>query len=287
MSFRAARLALALLALSAPALAGTTPLERAVEAFQAGKYAAVVEAAPSVQPDSPDYAKLCYLVGEAQLLLQRPADARASFEKVVALRPKSVPALVGLGRAQIRAGDLVPGAETLKQALALEPKDLQARVALGELQLRRGEIPVARNTLAEAHASSPDDVMAAQLYCESLLRAEDPAAAAEMAEAYLKRRPEHPLGYFLLAVVMERDGADEEAIAQYKQALSRDETFLDAHKNLAILCHTLSKNYSIRERSLLAYEHYKLYFELGGGDETLRALYDELLKYKDQILGAG
>lgn len=286
MSLRAARLALALLITTPGALAGNTPLERAVEAFQAGKYAAVVEAAPSVQADSPDFPKLCYLVGEAQLLLQRPDEARASFEKVVTLRPKSVPALVGLGRAQIRSGELQPGAETLKKALELEPKDLHARVALGELQLRRGEIPVARNTLAEAHASAPDDVMAAQLYCEALLRAEDPAAAAEMAEAYAVRRPEHPLGHFLLAVVMERDGADEEAIAQYELALAKDESYLDAHKNLAILCHTLSKNYTIRERTLLAYEHYKLYFELGGGDDTLRALYDELLRYKDQILGA-
>jgi tetratricopeptide (TPR) repeat protein len=286
MSLRIARIALALLAAAAPALAGGTPLERAVEAFQAGKYAVVVEAAPSVAPDSPDHPKLYYLVGESLLLLQRPAEARAAFEQVIAKRPQAVPALVGLGRAQIRSGELDAGAASLKKALELEPKDLQGRVALGELQLRRGEIAVARNTLAEAHAAAPEDVMAAQLYCEALLRAEDPAAAAELAEAYAKRRPEHPLGYFLLAVVMERDGADQEAIEQYQLALSKDETFLDAHKNLAILCHTLSKSYTIRERTLLAYEHYKLYFELGGGDETLRALYDELLRYKDVILGA-
>jgi predicted Zn-dependent protease len=145
---------------------------------------------------------------------------------------------------------------------------------------------VARNTLAEAHAAAPDDVVATQLYCEALLRAEDPAAAAELAESYAQRRPEHPLGYFLLAVVMERDGADQEAIEQYQLALQKDETFLDAHKNLAILCHTLSKTYSIRERTLLAYEHYKRYFELGGGDPSLKAMYDELLKYKDAILGS-
>jgi predicted Zn-dependent protease len=287
MLLRTARTALALLAVSSPLLAGSTPLERAVEAFQAGKYTAVVEAAPSVAADSPDYPKLCYLVGESQLLLQRPADARASFEKALAQKPKAVPVLVGLGRALMRSGELDAGAAALDKALALEPKDLQARVALGELQLHRGETAVARNTLAEAYASAPDDVTAAQLYCEALLRAEDPAAAAEVAESYMKRRPEHPLGYFLLAVVMERDGADKEAIENYQLALAKDETFLDAHKNLAILCHTLSHNYTIRERTLLAYEHYKLYFELGGGDQTLRAMYDELLKYKDAILGAG
>ncbi len=293
MQFRSAPLALfgsALLVFSAAApaasAAGETPLARAVEAFQAGKYAAVVEAAAVLEPTAGDYPKLQYLVGESQLLLQRPADAQASFRKVLELRPKAVPALVGLGRALARSGEFAAAASPIRAALELEPKDVQARAALGELQMRKGELEAARKTLAAVCADAPEDVVATQIYFETLLRSEDGIAAAKLAEDYAQRRPEHPLGYFLLAVIMERDGADAEAIAQYQVALLKDETFLDAHKNLAILCHTLSDTYKVKERVKLAYEHYKRYFELGGGDQHLRAMYDQLLAYKDQILGS-
>ncbi len=280
-------LSLSLAALAPSAIArGETPLERAVQAFEAGKYAAVVESAAVHEPTAPDYSKLQYLVGEALLLLQRPSEAKESFQKVVQQRPKAVPALVGLGRACARMGEFDAAAAPIQKALELEPKDVQARAALGELQLRKGELEEARKTLAEVCKEAPDDVLATQLAFETLLRLQDSIAAAKLAEDYSQRRPDHPLGYFLLAVIMERDGADAEAIAQYQLALSKDDTFLDAHKNLAILCHTLSDTYKIKDRVKLAYEHYKRYFELGGGDAQLRAMYDQLLAYKDQILGS-
>jgi len=84
---------------------------------------------------------------------------------------------------------------------------------------------------------------------------------------------------------MERDGEDEQAIAEYQRSIELDPTFIDAHKNLAILCHTLSNTYRVKERVNLAYEHYERYFALGGKDPDLRAMYNDLLSYKDQILG--
>jgi tetratricopeptide (TPR) repeat protein len=174
----------------------------------------------------------------------------------------------------------------LKAALAAERGDVGARVAQGELLLARGDLEGARARLAEAHAAAPDDIPAARAWFEVLLRSGARAEAAELAESLIERRPEHPLGDFLLAVVMEQDGDDRSAQAQYLRALELDPTFIDAHKNLAILCHTLSENYTDKVRAKLAYDHYAAYFRLGGGDEFLRQLYDELLKYEEQILGA-
>jgi tetratricopeptide (TPR) repeat protein len=277
---------LALSLTAGAAFAGETTLERAVADFQAGRFAAVVEARDTLPEEARERARVQYLVGESLLVLDRFEEAERAFADALVLRPKAVPALVGRGRALTGLGRYDDAAAPLAAALAAERGDVGARVALGELALARGDLADARERLGEAHAAAPDDVLAARAWFEVLLRGGERAPAAELAEALIARRPEHPLGDFLLAVVMEQDGDDRSAQAQYLRALELDPTFVDAHKNLAILCHTLSDNYADKERAKLAYEHYAAYFRLGGGDTHLRALYDELLKYEEQILGA-
>ena len=236
--------------------------------------------------DVVERARLQYLVGEAQLVLERPAEAETSFRDVIRTRPKAVPALVGLGRALRLQGQLEAAEKPLKEALALDAEDVGARIALGELRTSQGELEAGEKLLAAAHASAPADPVGARSYFEVLLRREKSMQAVELAEAYMQLRPEHPLGSFLLAVAMERDGADEAAQEQYLAALELDPGFIDAHKNLAILCHTLSKNYSDKARVELAFQHYKAYFELGGGDQNLRATYEQLLTSREQLLGS-
>jgi tetratricopeptide (TPR) repeat protein len=280
-------LALFLLTLSAGAApAGETALERAVADFQAGRFSAVVAARETLPQDAHERARVQYLVGEALLVLDRFEEAERAFADALSARPKAVPALVGRGRALTGLGRFDDAGAPLKAALELERGDVGARVALGELALAKGDLEGARERLGEAHAAAPDDALAARAWFEVLLRSGSRAEAAELAESLIARRPQHPLGDFLLAVVMEQDGDDRSAQAQYLRALELDPTFLDAHKNLAILCHTLSQDYTDKERAKLAYDHYAAYFRLGGGDAHLRALYDELLKYEDQILGA-
>lgn len=268
------------------ALAPQTTLDRAVSDFQAGRFAAVVEARASLPPEARERARLLYLVGESLLVLDRFEEADAAFASALDARPGAVPVLVGRGRALTGLGRYEDALEPLKAALAAQKDDVGAHVALGELMLRQGDLDGARASLAKAHAQAPEDVLAARAWFELLLRSGERAEAAELAESLIARRPEHPLGDFLLGVVMEQEGDDRSAQAQYQRALELDPTFVDAHKNLAILCHTLSANYTDKARAKLAYEHYAAYFELGGGDTYLRGLYDELLRYKDEILGA-
>lgn len=271
--------------LSAASAADATPLEVAAEAFQKGEYKLVLETAAGLAPGAAERPKVQYLAGEALLLLERPAEAKQSFEAVLAARPKATPARVGLARALTRTGELEGAGELFARILDHEPKDVGALVGLGELQTRLEHYGAALESLGAALALAPDDVQATRALFEAQLRSGDNLAAAGLAERTMQRRPEHPLGHFLLAVVMERDGADEDAALQYQAALERDGTFLDAHKNLAILCHTLSDDYEDKDRVRLAYAHYARYFELGGGDESLRATYEQLLQFKDQLLG--
>lgn len=266
-------------------LVGGTPLEKATQAFQAGEYAKVLELAAAGGVNETDAPRLAYLAGEAELALGAPAAAEKSFQSVLAARPQAVPAQVGLARALMDLTRFEEAERILAAALLAAPKDVGALVAHGLLLSNTGKPDEARDALEQAWQLDPKGARTTRGYVEVLLRADDVPAAAAIVEGFMSARPEHPLGPFLFAWTLERDGEDEQAIEQYQAALERDPNFVDAHKNLAILCHTLSNTYKIKERVELAYEHYERYFALGGKDQELRKTFDDLVSFKDQILG--
>jgi len=265
--------------------ASGTPLEQATLAFQSGEYAKVLELAAVPGADASDAPRLMYLAGEAQLALGAPSEAEKAFRTVLAARPKAVPAQVGLGRALTALLRFDEAEPVLAAALAAEPKDVGALVAHGLLLSNTGKSDEAKKALEQAWKLDPKGALTARGYVEVLLRADDVPGAAAIAEQFMEARPAHPLGPFLFAWTLERDDEDEQAIEQYQTALERDPDFIDAHKNLAILCHTLSNTYKVKERVLLAYEHYERYFALGGKDQELERMYKDLVSFKQQILG--
>jgi tetratricopeptide (TPR) repeat protein len=97
-------------------------------------------------------------------------------------------------------------------------------------------------------------------WCEWLFAENDNMKALKVAGELSKSQPKHPLGPFLEGIAFERDGKDRKAIAAYEEALKRDANFLDAHKNLAILCHTQNPMYTDEARTKKALEHYERYF---------------------------
>ena len=263
-----------------------TELERAVVAFEAGEWQQVLEIVQAAPEGTDDGPRLAYLAGETQLILGRREQAATSFRFVLEQRPDAVPAKVGLARALTGTGGLEEAEQLLTGVLAAEPKDVGAKTAMGLLLAQLDRLEDARAELAGASKLAPRNALTARAYVEVLLRSELLPEAAGVAEAFAVERPEHPMGHFLLAVVMERDGQDELAITSYQAALAKDPNFLDAHKNLAILCHTLSNTYQDKARTKLAFAHYERYFALGGSDAQLRATYDNLLGFKEQILGS-
>ena len=257
------------------ALAGD-PLADAMDAYRRGEYAKVVELASSVKAGDASRPKAAYLAGEAELLLEKWDDAAKDFGEVLAKKPDNVPALVGLGRAQTGKGSSDEAILTLEKAVKLDAKDVAARRSLGEARLAKGDLDKAKADLEAATKLDPKDPLSARSLVETHIRAEKFDLAGKEAERLAKSVPESAMGPFLRGLVLDRKGETKDAIDAYEKAIAKDDRFLDAHKNLAILCVAQSNTYQDRARVKKAFEHFQRYFDLGGKDAELKETYETI-----------
>ena len=284
--FRASTLGALLLAfaLHGPrALAAPPAVKSVSEAFAAADHRGVIRLAGEVPESHADYAKAQYLAGESRLVLGEPAEAETAFRAVLAKKPKAVPALTGLGRALSLQAKHEEAEKVLREALALDAKDPAVPRALGEALGLAGQAEAGAKALEAALKLAPSDPLTVRALVEARLRADDVQGALDLAEKLAKASPKHPMGDFLVALARDKQGDAEKAIEAYEAALAKDATFLDAHKNLAILCHARSNTYQDQVRVKKAFEHYEAYFKLGGADERLKKMYATLQQFRDQI----
>jgi predicted Zn-dependent protease len=162
-----------------------------------------------------------------------------------------------------------------------DPKDVSAKLAVGAVHVKLNKLKEAKVELGDAYALEPKNPAVVQGWCDYLWAESDNAKAAQVAANLTKSLPKHPMGPFLEAIAYERDNKDKKAIEAYEEALKRDPNFLDAHKNLAILCHTRNPMYQDMERTDKSLEHYERYFALGGKDPELENIYKQFKGFMD------
>lgn len=175
------------------------------------------------------------------------------------------------------------GLEALRKAVRFDPRDAGARRALGEILAANGKPTEGRKELEQAAKVDPKDPLTARALVELLLKAGDLASASRAADVHRAADPKSAMGDFLRGLVHDRDGKSREAIEFYEAALAKDPKFLDAHKNLAILCVADNPLYKDRERTKKALEHFAKYFELGGKDEELRKTYETIRSFLESL----
>jgi tetratricopeptide (TPR) repeat protein len=278
LSIRNAVLTLAL-AVSSAAFAGDEVLSSALDAYKAGDYAKVVELTSAVNADDPARLKAAYLLGEASLMLDKADDAEKAFQEILDKKADNVPALVGRGRAELAKSHVDDALKTLEQAVKLDAKDAAARRCLGEARFAKGDEAKAREDLQAATKLDPKDALASRALVEVLLKDEKTDMAEKEAERIAKAAPDQAMAWFLVGYVMDKKGKDKDAIEAYEKAIAKDEKFLDAHKNLAILCVAKNPSYKDRERTKKALDHFQKYFDLGGKDEQLKQDYEQIKAY--------
>jgi tetratricopeptide (TPR) repeat protein len=164
----------------------------------------------------------------------------------------------------------------LEGAVKAAPESGRAVCFLGVARMAASEGRKGRKEVERGAELAKDDPEVARAAVVAYLRDEDTDDASRAAQRFAKAQPKSPMGPFLVALVREREKKYDEAIASYEQALELDESFLDAHKNLAILCIAQNPLYTNRERTEKAMRHFDRYFALGGRDAEVKRIHETL-----------
>jgi len=267
------------LALLAAAASASGVLDTAKEKFAAGDLQGALAAADEVPAADAGYVKARYLAGEIQLMLGDPAGAEKAFREALEKKPGAEPLLTGLGRALLDRDQAAEARKVLEEAVKAAPDSARALCFLGIARMRTTDGRKGRREIEKAAGLAKDDPEIARAAVVAYLADQDTDDAGRAARRFAKAQPKSPMGPFLVAVVQEREKSYDDAIASYEAALKLDDNFLDAHKNLAILCIAQNPLYTNKLRTEKAQKHFERYFELGGKDERVKEIWNTLQQF--------
>ena len=196
-------------------------LEEARAAIDKNDYDAAIPPLQKFLAEQPDVAYAHFQLAYAYTALKRPAEARAEYERCIALDPKLAEAQLNLGIlllnadpkaaivplskalelqpsqsrpryllgiAQERVGDLAGAAQSFEGVTHLDPKDGQALTHLGGVLLRLGKAAEAEGKFRQALEIEPKSPAALQGLAQSL-ELQKKTEAAEAYRNYLAVQP--------------------------------------------------------------------------------------------------
>jgi arylsulfatase A-like enzyme/Flp pilus assembly protein TadD len=154
-------------------------------------------------------------LGEVRVEQGREGEAVPLFERAISTDPGFALPYFNLGVVHEKRGDARAAVEQYEKAIALEPKFYRAQFNLGRLYAAMGDGDRAR-TLWEASLESNPDFVQGHYHLAKLLMdtGGDLARAERLARRGIELDPQHeegPLGYFVLADLLNRAGRTADA----------------------------------------------------------------------------
>ena len=200
-----------------------------------GEAVAELKAALKLAPDSP---QMHYDLGVAYKLQDDASDAIQELEAAQKLNPSAYEPAFVLGQLYMQAGRYQQAASQLEASLKLHPENGDAWAMLGSIYNKLDRLPDAVTALREAIRQLPDQADSHLLLATVLIKQNQPAKAAEerkvaadLMRAHMNlQRAEVATnsGKSLMA-----SGNMDDAITQFRDALTFDPGYIEAHKELA------------------------------------------------------
>jgi tetratricopeptide (TPR) repeat protein len=171
-------------------------------------FARLLKDARQLVANYPENSLAHYILGVAYGKLNFFADAAASFQQAIKLKPDYIDAWNNLGWAYSKLGKFADAAPVFEQLVKFTPKDARAWSNLGAARAGQG-------------------------------RKADAIAAYQMA---IRLKTDDPDAHFNLGVAYASQGNFEEAVTSFRQALKYQADFPEAWFNLGVVCSRQDSN---------------------------------------------
>jgi len=176
----------------------------------------------------------------AELLWQQEFQkATDACTEALAADPADVDVQHVLAQTYRESGNPAMAVMVLQQVLLQRPEDPEVHASLGRAHRLIGEHEEARAALQRALELDPDSAHAREELVELYVSMERPGPALEQAEVAVRRHPGRGGAHLALASALRAAGRGEEARAEFREAVARDETCARIHLGVAELHHRL------------------------------------------------
>lgn len=185
-------------------------------------HAKVVHAMPGFVPRFRELLATAVLTAQGKMS-QEEFNALADNGGVPAASPDEVRAerLVRLGRELVRHGLYDTAAEQYAEAMKIAPDSVDAKQSMGVLMLRQGKHEEASVLFRAILAKQPDSAAASLGLAEACVGSERAGGIAEaesLVESVLKVEPKNPRAHYLQGRILEAQGKNDGAKAEYRRA---------------------------------------------------------------------
>jgi tetratricopeptide (TPR) repeat protein len=193
-------------------------LDEAQRDIDKNDFAAAIEPLQKVIKEEPHIAFPHFQLAYVFTALQRTDEARAEYERVIAIDPKMAAAYLNLG---ILLLDKDPAAAVapLKKSVEISPTEHHSRVLLGVAQERSNDLAGAAETFETARKLDPRDVENAERLGTLYLNMKRPADAEPQFRSVLETRPKDTVALLGLAKCLDAQNKPD-AVAAYRNYLA-------------------------------------------------------------------
>jgi tetratricopeptide (TPR) repeat protein len=160
-----------------------------------------------------------------------PEEAVPFLEEAVSLAPDDLDMRIEAAEACVAAGDLARAKSLAQEAVDRSPKSAKASLVLGQTLSQLGEHEAAKKQLELALALKPDFANGYALANE-YLKLKQPSTASKLFAEMLAGFRDTAEIHFQFGTAYARSGYEQEAIAEFKKTIAKDNRFPGAHYSL-------------------------------------------------------
>lgn len=155
---------------------------------------------------------------DARLAADGFVDAKARYEKILAVSPNNSSAYRGLGAVEIQQGNFEAALPPLKKAVAADAKNAAAHASLGFAQEQLKQYPAAASAYAQAHTLDPEHSEWTVAYGRNLRLSKKLAEAEKVLTELSKHDPDVHYVYSELGDTQREAGRLDDALRSYMKA---------------------------------------------------------------------